>query len=87
MTVAGYIGAAYFFTSTSFANLAVTVAREFTDTFAEIAPTSVVSYLLARVASAALGAGTVQLLYPHVSDAAKHAVVPHDGDRQTPARQ
>ncbi len=40
--VGAYIGAAYWFTSsTSFANPAVTIGRAFTDTFAGIAPTSV----------------------------------------------
>ena len=40
--VGAYIGAAYWFTSsTSFANPAVTVGRAFTDTFAGIAPASV----------------------------------------------
>ncbi|HBR88799.1 MAG TPA: aquaporin family protein, partial [Microbacterium sp.] len=39
--VGAYIGAAYWFTSsTSFANPAVTIGRIFTDTFAGIAPTS-----------------------------------------------
>jgi len=37
--VATYIGAAYFFTSsTSFANPAITIGRMFSDTFAGIAP-------------------------------------------------
>jgi glycerol uptake facilitator-like aquaporin len=40
--VGAYIGAAYFFTSsTSFANPAIAVGRMFSDTFAGIAPTSV----------------------------------------------
>ena len=40
--VGAYIGAAYFFTSsTSFANPAITVGRMFSDTFAGIAPSSV----------------------------------------------
>ena len=40
--VGAYIGAAYFFTSsTSFANPAITVGRMFSDTFAGIAPASV----------------------------------------------
>ena len=41
VSVGAYIGAAYFFTSsTSFANPAVTVARMFSDTFAGIYPGS-----------------------------------------------
>ena len=40
--VGAYIGAAYFFTSsTSFANPAITIGRAFSDTFAGIAPASV----------------------------------------------
>ena len=42
--VGAYIGAAYFFTSsTSFANPAITIGRIFSDTFAGIAPSSVPS--------------------------------------------
>ncbi|WP_364519770.1 aquaporin [Nocardioides sp. LML1-1-1.1] len=63
--VAGYITAAYWFTSsTSFANPAVTVARMFSDTFAGIAPGSVPPFLLAQVAGGALALGLVRLLYP-----------------------
>ena len=81
-TVAGYIGAAYFFTSsTSFANPAVTVARTFTDTFAGIAPASVLPYLLAQAAGAVLGAATVRLLYPHGAETADAVVVPHGNER------
>ena len=87
-TVAGYIGAAYFFTaSTSFANPAVTIARAFTDTFAGIAPTSVLPYLAAQATGAVLGAAVVRLLYPHVAETADSVVVPHHGDQPAPARQ
>lgn len=49
--VGSYIGAAYWFTSsTSFANPAVTIGRIFTDTFAGIAPTSVLPFLTAQLA-------------------------------------
>ena len=45
--VGAYIGAAYFFTSsTSFANPAVTIGRAFTDTFAGIKPSSVPAFVL-----------------------------------------
>lgn len=48
-----YITAAYWFTaSTSFANPAVTIARSLSDTFAGIAPTGVVAFILAQVAGA-----------------------------------
>jgi glycerol uptake facilitator-like aquaporin len=54
--VASYIGAAYWFTSsTSFANPAVTIGRAFTDTFTGIAPASVAPFLAAQLAGAALG--------------------------------
>lgn len=78
-TVAGYIGAAYFFTSsTSFANPAVTVSRAVTDTFAGIAPASVAPFVLAQVVGALLGAATAALLYPDVADAVDEVLVPHD---------
>lgn len=69
--VAGYITAAYWFTSsTSFANPAVTVARMFSDTFAGIAPGSVPPFLLAQVAGGALALGLVRLLYPTTEETA-----------------
>ena len=56
VAVAAWIGSAYFFTSsTSFANPAVTIGRLFTDTFAGIAPASVLPYILAQLLGAALG--------------------------------
>jgi arsenate reductase len=52
--VGGYIAAAYWFTSsTSFANPAVTVARMFSDTFAGIAPTSVLPFVAAQLVGGA----------------------------------
>jgi glycerol uptake facilitator-like aquaporin len=46
-----YITSAYWFTaSTSFANPAVTIARSFSDTFAGIAPASVMAFILAQLA-------------------------------------
>ncbi len=60
VAVAAWIGSAYFFTSsTSFANPAVTVGRMFTDTFAGIAPTSVLPYIAAQLVGAAIGAAVV----------------------------
>jgi len=56
--VACYIGAAYWFTSsTSFANSAVTLARAATDTFSSIAPASVPAFLLAQLVGALAGGG------------------------------
>lgn len=63
--VGAYIGAAYWFTSsTSFANPAVTIGRIFTDTFAGIAPASVLPFLAAQFLGAAIGVGLVLLLFP-----------------------
>jgi glycerol uptake facilitator-like aquaporin len=54
--VAGWIGAAYFFTSsTSFANPAVTFARAFSDTFAGIELSSVPAFILAQLVGAGVG--------------------------------
>ena len=48
--VAAWIGAAYWFTSsTSFANPAVTIARMFSDTFAGIAPASVPMFIVFQI--------------------------------------
>jgi arsenate reductase len=63
--VGAYIGAAYWFTSsTSFANPAVTFGRAFTGTFAGIAPASVPGFVLAQIAGAAIGVALTMLLYP-----------------------
>lgn len=63
--VGAYIGAAYWFTSsTSFANPAVTVGRMFTDTFAGIAPASVLPFIAAQLVGAAIGLGLVAVLFP-----------------------
>lgn len=54
--VAAYIGAAYWFTSsTSFANPAAAVGRMFSDSFAGIAPASVAGFVLAQGLGAGLG--------------------------------
>lgn len=63
--VGAYIGAAYWFTSsTAFANPAVTVGRMFTDTFAGIAPASAPWFVGAQILGAAIGTGLVLLLFP-----------------------
>ncbi len=60
--VAGWIGSAYFFTSsTSFANPAVTLARSFTDTFSGISLHSVPMFIFAQVIGAGLGTALVQI--------------------------
>ncbi|MDX2376793.1 aquaporin [Microbacterium sp. LRZ72] len=64
--VGAYIGAAYFFTSsTSFANPAITVGRAFSDTFAGIAPVAVLPFIGAQLIGGVLGWLVVRLLYPH----------------------
>ncbi|GHE75468.1 glycerol uptake transporter protein [Streptomyces spiralis] len=78
VAVASYIGAAYWFTSsTSFANPAVTIGRAFTDTFAGIAPASVAPFIAAQLAGAALGLGAVIAVYGRPAPATDKAVVPH----------
>ena len=63
--VGAYIGAAYWFTSsTSFANPAITIGRMFSDTFAGIAPSSVVPFVVAELVGAGVGFAVVTLLYP-----------------------
>jgi glycerol uptake facilitator-like aquaporin len=80
--VGAYIGAAYWFTSsTSFANPAVTVGRMFSDTFAGIEPSSVPWFVLAQLVGAGLGVGLVRVIYPDVAGAADDVVVPHEFDR------
>ena len=61
--VGAYIGAAYFFTSsTSFANPAVTVARMFSDTFAGIHPASAPAFIAMQLVGAGFAIGLVWLL-------------------------
>jgi glycerol uptake facilitator-like aquaporin len=72
--IAGWIGAAYWFTSsTSFANPAVTIGRMFSDTFAGIAPGSAPGFIAAQLVGGLLGIGLVLVLYP---DAPRAVVVP-----------
>lgn len=67
--VGAYIGAAYWYTSsTSFANPAVTIARVITNTFAGIAPGSVVPFILAQVVAGVLAVLLIRRLYPRPSD-------------------
>lgn len=77
--VGAYIGAAYFFTSsTSFANPAITVGRTFSNTFAGIAPSSVPSFVGAQVVGGILAFALIRMLYPDITpDEASDAVFPH----------
>jgi len=64
LAVPGVIGAAYFFTSsTSFANPAVTIGRIFSDTFAGIAPGSVIGFIAFQIVGAALAVLLVQMMF------------------------
>lgn len=87
--VGAYIGAAYFFTSsTSFANPAIAIGRMLSNTFAGIAPSSVPSFIAAEVAGGAVGIVLIKLLYPSVSHAdAARVVIPHDLDTDDGRRE
>jgi glycerol uptake facilitator-like aquaporin len=64
LAVPGVIGAAYFFTSsTSFANPAVTIGRIFSDTFAGIAPGSVIGFIAFQIVGAALAVLLVHMMF------------------------
>ncbi|WP_411104907.1 aquaporin [Streptomyces sp. cmx-4-9] len=64
VAVASYIGAAYWFTSsTSFANPAVTVGRAFTDTFAGIAPGSVPGFICMQLVGTVVGLALVAVIF------------------------
>jgi arsenate reductase len=77
--VGAYIGAAYWFTSsTSFANPAISVGRMFSDTFAGIAPASVPAFTLAQLAGGAVAIVVIRVLYPGITPAdAADVIVPH----------
>ena len=77
--VGAYIGAAYFFTSsTSFANPAISIGRMFSNTFAGIAPASVPAYVIAQLAGGVVAIATIRALYPDVTPArAADVVMPH----------
>jgi glycerol uptake facilitator-like aquaporin len=64
--VGAYIGAAYFFTSsTSFANPAITIGRMVSDTFAGIAPSGAPGYIVAQLAGGLVGVILVRMFYPN----------------------
>ena len=63
-SVALYISAAYWFTSsTSFANPAITIVRSLSDTFAGIAPQDVPPFVLAQLLGAAMAAAVSRFLF------------------------
>ena len=74
--VGAYIGAAYWFTSsTSFANPAITVGRMLSDTFTGIAPASVPAFVGAQLAGGVAAYGLIRTLYPDVTPADAAEVV------------
>jgi glycerol uptake facilitator-like aquaporin len=80
--VGAYIGAAYFFTSsTSFANPAITLGRMFSNTFAGIAPSSVPSFIAAQIVGGLVAIVVIKTLYPDITAAeASDIIVPHHLD-------
>jgi arsenate reductase len=77
--VGAYIGAAYWFTSsTSFANPAVTAGRVFTDSFAGISPGSAPGFIAAQIVGALVGLALIAALYPDAAASADDVVVPHE---------
>ena len=77
--VGAYIGAAYFFTSsTSFANPAITIGRMFSNTFAGIKPSSAPGFIVAQILGGVIAIGLIKALYPGMSPAsASEVVLPH----------
>jgi glycerol uptake facilitator-like aquaporin len=84
--VGAYIGAAYFFTSsTSFANPAITIGRMFSDTFAGIAPTSAPAFIAAQILGGLLALVVIKALYPAITPAqAADIIVPHQQGQADP---
>jgi arsenate reductase len=86
--VGAYIGAAYWFTSsTSFANPAVTIGRAFTDTFAGIAPASVPGFIAFQLVGLLVGVGLLLALYPGAETTADDIVVGHPTDQPVHTRR
>jgi arsenate reductase len=85
--VGAYIGAAYFFTSsTSFANPAITIGRMFSNTFAGIAPASVPNFVGAQVVGGIMACAVLTVLYPRLSPRqAGDVVVPRVAPVSDPA--
>jgi glycerol uptake facilitator-like aquaporin len=77
--VGAYIGAAYFFTSsTSFANPAISIGRIFSDTFAGIAPSSAPGFIAAQLVGGLAAIALLRVLYPDVTPAeAAEVMLPH----------
>jgi len=86
--VPAWIGAAYFFTSsTSFANPAVTIGRMFSDTFAGISPASVPAFLVAQLVGATIGALLTELFHPRPGVTPEPLDLPGPVHDPAPARE
>jgi arsenate reductase len=80
--VGAYIGAAYFFTSsTSFANPAIDIGRMFSDSFAGIAPASVPSYIAVQLLGGVIAFLVIRFLYPDLTpEEASKVMLPHENE-------
>jgi glycerol uptake facilitator-like aquaporin len=79
--VGGYIGAAYFFTSsTSFANPAVTAARSLSDSFAGIDWSSVPMFITMQLVGLVIALVVIKVLFPSIGEVAGEVIVPSTPD-------
>jgi arsenate reductase len=84
--VGAYIGAAYFFTSsTSFANPAVTIARTLTNTFSGIKPSSAPMFIVFEIIGGAIAVAVIVILYPAIRSVVDDVVIPHRGSEDVAA--
>lgn len=75
VAVGGYIGAAYWFTSsTSVANPAVAIARMLSDTFAGIRPASAAAFIAAQLLGGALAVAVAHVLFPEPEPSLEEAL-------------
>lgn len=75
VAVGGYIGAAYWFTSsTSVANPAATIGRTLSDTFAGIRPASAPGFIAAQLLGAALAVVVGRVLFPEPEPSLEEAL-------------
>jgi len=80
--VAGYITAAYFFTSsTSFANPAITIGRSLSNSFAGIAPKSAPGFIIAQFVGMALALVAIRIVFPDADQFADELLMHHEEDK------
>ncbi len=83
--VAAWIGAAYWFTSsTSFANPAITIARALSNTFSGISPYHVPAFILAQLLGALAAIPVARLLFPVPDTGSGPGTAPIKGLRVRP---